>query len=64
MRLDKKQRTELAKTLNDIAKLILAALVIGQFIVVEQFNIIVFTISFIISVCLIISAIILNKEEE
>lgn len=38
MKLDKKQRTELAKTLNDIAKLIIAALVIGQFVIIEQFN--------------------------
>ncbi|MFN3967255.1 MAG: hypothetical protein ACK4JE_06130 [Endomicrobiia bacterium] len=63
MKLDKTQRKELAKTLNDIAKLVIAALVIGQFIALEKFNIFVFTIAFLISLLLIVLATLLNKEE-
>lgn len=64
MKLDIKQKTELAKTLNDIAKLTITALVIGQFVVVEHFNIPVFILGTLVSLSLIIIATVLNKEEE
>jgi len=62
--LGKIQRKELAKALYDIGKLVLAALVMGQFISGVSFRLNIFAVGLLIFVAAFIIATMLNKGVE
>jgi hypothetical protein len=64
IKLDKNQRKELAKALYDIGKLVLTALVVGQFISSVLFRLTVFIIGLLIFIAAFVVATSLNKEGE
>ena len=64
IKLDKGQRKELAKALYDVGKLVLTALVVGQFISAVPFRMSLFIIGLLIFIVSFIVATSLNKESE
>lgn len=64
IKLDKSQRKELAKALYDVGKLVLTALVVGQFISATPFRLSLFIIGLLVFIVSFIVATSLNKESE